>query len=150
MGDSIILLYIYHVEHILSIFVGTYTHPEIAHVGKYESELQAKGIQFESFKRDLAPVDRCLCDGITEGFVKITVRAGTDQIIGATICAPDAGSMISELTVCMQYGIGLTQLAGVIHPYPTVQESIRQCALQIYKYFKDPKALPLKIGRAHV
>jgi pyruvate/2-oxoglutarate dehydrogenase complex dihydrolipoamide dehydrogenase (E3) component len=131
----------------LNLIIGTYTHPEIAHVGKYESELDKMGVQYESFKRDLAPVDRCLCDGVSQGFVKITVKAGTDQIIGATICAPDAGSMISELTVCMQYGIGLARIAGVIHPYPTTQEAIRQCALQYYKYFKNPSSLPLTVLR---
>ena len=52
----------------------TYTEPEIAHVGKYESELVSAGIKFESFMRQLADVDRCMCDGVKAGFVKITVR----------------------------------------------------------------------------
>jgi hypothetical protein len=52
--------------------------------------------------------------------------------------------MISEITVCMQYKIGLSALAGVIHPYPTVQEAIRQCALNYYKYYKDPNGVPIK------
>lgn len=129
------------------IYIGTYTHPEIAHVGKYEEELRKEGIEFESFKRELAPVDRCLCDGVKAGFVKITIRHGTDEILGATICGSNAGSMISELTICMQYGIGLIQIAGTIHPYPTTQEAIRQCALQFYKYFKNPVSLPLTVLR---
>lgn len=70
--------------------------------------------------------------------MKLIVRKGTDKIIGATIVAPTAGDMISEITVCIQYGIGVAQIAGVIHPYPTTQEAIRQCALQIYKYYKNP------------
>jgi len=121
----------------------TYTEPEVAHVGKYEAELTAAGTPFETFVRQLEAVDRCMCDGINAGFVKITLLAGTGQIIGATICGPNAGDMISELTVCMQYGISIAQLAGVIHPYPTTQEAVRQCALQFNKYFKDPNALPL-------
>ncbi len=121
----------------------TYTEPEIAHVGKYEAELTASGIEFETFTRQLADVDRCLCDGVKTGFVKITVRAGTNQIIGATICGPNAGDMISELTLCMQYGIGVVELAGTIHPYPTTQESIRQACLGYNKYFKNPAGVPL-------
>lgn len=121
----------------------TYTEPEIAHVGKYEDELKAEGIEFESFVRQLSQVDRCMCDGVKDGFVKITVRAGTDEIVGATICGANAGDMISEITVCIQYGIGISQLAGVIHPYPTTQEAIRQACLGFNKYYKNPEGVPL-------
>jgi hypothetical protein len=76
--------------------------------------------------------------------VKLIVRKGTDEIIGATIVGPTAGDMISEITVCMQYGIGVAQIAGVIHPYPTTQEAIRQCALQIYKHYKNPQGPALQ------
>ena len=72
----------------------TYTYPEIAHVGKYEAELQRDGVKFESFVRQLRPVDRCLCDGVEAGFVKLTVLEGSDQIIGATICAEHAGKLM--------------------------------------------------------
>eukprot|EP00639_Heterosigma_akashiwo_P003670 CAMPEP_0194570074 /NCGR_PEP_ID=MMETSP0292-20121207/7533_1 /TAXON_ID=39354 /ORGANISM="Heterosigma akashiwo, Strain CCMP2393" /LENGTH=588 /DNA_ID=CAMNT_0039420447 /DNA_START=28 /DNA_END=1794 /DNA_ORIENTATION=+ len=116
----------------------TYTEPEVAHVGLYEYELESKGIEFESFKRDLKDVDRCKCEGVTEGFVKITVKKGTDEILGATIVGPNAGDMISELTVCIQCNIGAGQLAGVIHPYPTTGEAIRQAAAGYNKYWRTP------------
>ena len=121
----------------------TYTYPEIAHVGKYECELDQEGIKYESFVRHLSPVDRCLCDGVETGFVKLTVSSESDKILGATICGEHGGDMISELTVCMQYGVGLSQLAGTIHPYPTTQEAVRQCALGFYKHYKEPSGLPL-------
>lgn len=125
----------------------TYTEPEVAHVGKYEAELSAAGVEFETFTRQLADVDRCICDGVTSGFVKITVKAGTDEIVGATICGPNAGDMITELTLCMQHGIGIAHIAGTIHPYPTTQEAVRQACLGYNKYFKDPTALPLRTLR---
>jgi len=86
-------------------------------VGKYEAELASAGIAFDTFTRQLGDVDRCLCDGVQKGFVKISVRAGTDEILGATICGPNAGDMISELTVCMQYGIGVPQVPSYLGPY---------------------------------
>tara|TARA_B110000090_G_scaffold187502_1_gene217056 strand:- start:47 stop:247 length:201 start_codon:yes stop_codon:yes gene_type:complete len=55
--------------------------------------------------RNLADVDRCLCDGLKEGFVKILMQKGHSNILGATICGPNAGDMISELTVAMQWGV---------------------------------------------
>jgi len=105
--------------------------------------LKAAGIEYESFVRHLKDVDRCMCDGVTSGFVKITVKAGTMQIIGCTICGPNAGDMISEITLAMQYGITVPQIAGTIHPYPTTQESIRQACLGYNKYYKNPSAVPL-------
>jgi hypothetical protein len=73
----------------------------------------------------------------------LSSRTGTDEIIGATICGPNAGDMISEVTLSMMYGIGAVQIAGTIHPYPTKQEAVRQACLGFNKYFKDPKGLPL-------
>ncbi|MFC1814732.1 FAD-containing oxidoreductase [Thermodesulfobacteriota bacterium] len=105
----------------------TYTDPEVAHVGLYENDLQERKIEFATFRRDFSDVDRSIVDGETEGYVKIHVKKGTDQILGATIVGSHAGDMISEITVAMQSGMGLGKLANVIHPYPTVAEAIRQC-----------------------
>uniref|UniRef100_A0A7S2UXV1 Mercuric reductase n=1 Tax=Fibrocapsa japonica TaxID=94617 RepID=A0A7S2UXV1_9STRA len=116
----------------------TYTEPEVGHVGLYEYELDERGIEYETYKRELAAVDRCKCDGVTEGFVKISVKKGTDEILGATIVGPNAGDFISELTVCIQCNIGCKTLAGIIHPYPTTAESIRQCAAQYNKNIRTP------------
>jgi pyruvate/2-oxoglutarate dehydrogenase complex dihydrolipoamide dehydrogenase (E3) component len=105
----------------------TYTDPEVAHVGLYEKDLQEKSIEFATFTREFSDVDRTILEGETEGFVKIHVKKGTDQILGATIVGSHAGDMISEITVAMQSGMGLGKLASVIHPYPTAAEAIRQC-----------------------
>jgi pyruvate/2-oxoglutarate dehydrogenase complex dihydrolipoamide dehydrogenase (E3) component len=105
----------------------TYTEPEVAHVGLYEKDLREQNIGFVTFTREFADVDRAIVDGETEGLVKIHVKKGTDQILGATIVASHAGDMVSEITVAMQSGMGLGKLANVIHPYPTAAEAIRQC-----------------------
>ncbi len=105
----------------------TYTDPEVAHVGLYEKDLAEQNIAFATFIREFSDVDRGIVDGETEGFVKVHVKKGTDQILGATIVGSHAGDMISEITVAMQSGVGLGTLANVIHPYPTAAEAIRQC-----------------------
>jgi pyruvate/2-oxoglutarate dehydrogenase complex dihydrolipoamide dehydrogenase (E3) component len=105
----------------------TYTDPEVAHVGLYEKDLHDRDLAFATFTREFSDVDRGIVDGETEGFVKIHVKKGTDQILGATIVGSHAGDMISEITVAMQGGMGLGKLANVIHPYPTAAEAIRQC-----------------------
>ncbi len=76
--------------------------------------------------QDLRGVDRAILDGQADGFVKIHVRPGSDNIVGATVVAEHAGEMISELSVAMVGRIGLGRLADAIHPYPTQAEAIRK------------------------
>jgi pyruvate/2-oxoglutarate dehydrogenase complex dihydrolipoamide dehydrogenase (E3) component len=104
----------------------TYTDPEIAHVGMYEKDAEGKGIRVDTFVRSLNEVDRAVLDGEDEGFVKVHVKKGTDQILGATIVARHAGDMISEISVAMAGNVGLGTIANVIHPYPTQAEAIKQ------------------------
>ena len=106
----------------------TFTDPEIAHVGMYERDALAKEIAVDTFVRRLKEVDRAIADGEENGLVKVHVKKGTDQILGATIVARHAGEMISEITLAMVAGIGLEKIATVIHPYPTQVEAIKQIA----------------------
>jgi pyruvate/2-oxoglutarate dehydrogenase complex dihydrolipoamide dehydrogenase (E3) component len=106
----------------------TYTDPEIAHVGMYEQEAVKRGIEVNTFNKPLKEVDRAIADGETEGFVKVHVKKGSDEILGATIVARHAGEMISEITLAMAAKVGLGTIAQVIHPYPTQAEAIKHVA----------------------
>jgi pyruvate/2-oxoglutarate dehydrogenase complex dihydrolipoamide dehydrogenase (E3) component len=106
----------------------TYTDPEIAHVGLYVTEARAKGIPVKTFTVMMSDVDRAITDGEDEGFVKIHVREGTGKILGATVAASHAGEMISEISLAMSAGIGLSDLARVNHPYPTQAHAIKMAA----------------------
>jgi pyruvate/2-oxoglutarate dehydrogenase complex dihydrolipoamide dehydrogenase (E3) component len=106
----------------------TFTEPEVAHVGVYAHEHEEG--KFDTYTAKLEHNDRSICDGDdTGGFVKVHCKKGTETIVGATIVAPAAGEMISELTVALQFGIPLGQngIGGVIHPYPTVSDSVGGC-----------------------
>ena len=106
----------------------TYTDPEIAHVGMYEQDAHAKGLDCNIIKIDFDDVDRALAEGETEGFVKILHKKGSDEILGATIVARHGGEMISELTTAIVHKIGLSKMSSVIHPYPTQAEAIKKAA----------------------
>lgn len=106
----------------------TYTQPEIAHVGLYEADAKAKGLEVETYTYRLGEVDRAILDGEDDGFARVHVQKGTDTILGATIVAAHAGEMISEFTVLMRGGLGLKTLVGTIHPYPTQTEVIKKVA----------------------
>ncbi len=104
----------------------TYTDPEIAHVGMYERDAKARGIETDTFTVPMAEVDRAIAEGDDGGFVKVHVRKGSDEILGATMVSRHAGETIGEITTAMAGGLGLGKLASVIHPYPTQAEAIRK------------------------
>jgi len=106
----------------------TFTEPEVAHVGMYEAEAKKQGVEVDTFTFKLDEVDRAILDGEEEGFARVHVRKGTDKILGATIVAAHAGEMISEFTVLMKAGLGLSTITGTIHPYPTQAEVIKKVA----------------------
>ena len=110
----------------LTIPWATYTSPEVAHVGLTAADAAKQGLAVDTFTQPLAKVDRAILDGEDEGFVRVHVRHGTDQIVGATVVAAHAGDMIGELTLAMTNNIGLGGIGASIHPYPTQAEAIRK------------------------
>ncbi len=104
----------------------TYTDPEVAHVGLYETDLQQQGIDYSTFHKSFDHLDRAILEGETEGFIKVHTEKKSGKILGATIVGPHAGDLISEISVAMKAGMGLGSIASVIHPYPTLAEVIRQ------------------------
>jgi pyruvate/2-oxoglutarate dehydrogenase complex dihydrolipoamide dehydrogenase (E3) component len=105
----------------------TYTAPEIAHVGRYE-DARKKGIAVDTLTVPLAEVDRAVLEGDDEGFLRVHLKRGTDEILGATLVADHAGEMIAELCLAITKRIGLGAIASVIHPYPTQAEVIKKAA----------------------
>ena len=106
----------------------TYTDPEIAHVGLYAREARERSIPVRTFTVLMHDTDRAVLDGQEKGFVKIHVREGSDEILGATIVASHAGEMINEITLAIDTGIGLSVLARTIHAYPTQANAIKAAA----------------------
>lgn len=104
----------------------TYCDPEIAHIGMDIVEAGRKSIAVKSLTVMMQDVDRAITDGQDEGFVKIYVREGSDEILGATIVAARASEMINEMSVIMSAGIGMRHLATILHSYPTLSDAIRR------------------------
>lgn len=108
----------------------TYTEPELAHVGLSPREAEGRGIEIATYTQSLGHVDRAITDGADDGFVRVHVRKGTDQIVGGTVVASHAGEMVSLLTTAITNGLGLGKLAGVIFPYPTQSDAVKAVANQ--------------------
>lgn len=105
----------------------TYTDPEVAHVGQYSSELDAKNIPYDTYTKFYKRLDRALCES-KKGFVKIHVKKGSDEILGATAVGGPAGELISLLTSGMHNGLGLSKIGASVYPYPSWAEGIKHLA----------------------
>jgi pyruvate/2-oxoglutarate dehydrogenase complex dihydrolipoamide dehydrogenase (E3) component len=108
----------------------TYTSPEVAHVGESAEQLTKEKIPFETITVPMHDNDRAILEGETSGFLKVHLEGATDRILGATIVAPHAGDLISEMTLAITNGLGLGAFAKTIHPYPTTAEAFRKAGDQ--------------------
>jgi pyruvate/2-oxoglutarate dehydrogenase complex dihydrolipoamide dehydrogenase (E3) component len=106
----------------------TYTEPEIAHVGLYERDAKARGIELDTYQVPIARANRAVTDGEEEGLVKLHVKKGTAEIVGATVVAAHASELITQLTLAITQNIPLGAFTGVIYPYPTQGEAIKAAA----------------------
>jgi dihydrolipoamide dehydrogenase len=110
-----------------------YTYPEIASVGKTEEELKAAGIAYNVGKFPFTANPRAKINLTTEGFVKILADAKTDRVLGVHILGPDAGNMIGEAAVAMEFGASSEDIARTCHAHPTLSEAIKEAALAVAK-----------------
>jgi dihydrolipoamide dehydrogenase len=111
-----------------------YTAPEIASVGKTEEELKEAGIAYRVGKFPFTANGRAKVNHVTEGFVKILADERTDRVLGVHIVGEDAGNMIAEAAVAMEFGAAAEDIARTSHPHPTLTEAVREAAMAVDKW----------------
>jgi len=110
-----------------------YTYPEIASVGKTEEELQRAGVVYNTGKFPFTANGRAKANMTTEGFVKILADAVTDRVLGVHIVGADAGNMIAEAAIAMEFGASSEDIARTCHAHPTLPEAVKEAALAVAK-----------------
>ena len=108
-----------------------YTWPEIASVGQTEEELKAAGIAYNVGKFPFTANGRARAMGDTDGFVKLLAEKTTDRLLGAHILGPDAGTLIAELAIAMEFGASAEDVARTCHAHPTLNEAVKEAALAV-------------------
>lgn len=106
-----------------------YTAPEVASVGKTEEELKDAGIAYKAGKFPFSANSRARSTGQTDGFVKVLAEAQTDRLLGVHIIGADAGTMIGEAALAIEFGASSEDLARTSHAHPTLEEAIKEAAL---------------------
>ncbi|TNE40750.1 MAG: dihydrolipoyl dehydrogenase [Alphaproteobacteria bacterium] len=108
-----------------------YTSPEVAFVGMTEEQVKAAGIEYKVGKFPFMANAKAKVGGMTDGFAKIIADAKTDRVLGVHIVGPDAGNLIGEAAVAMEFGAAAEDIALTCHAHPTLSEAIRQAALGV-------------------
>ncbi len=110
-----------------------YTYPEIASVGKSEDELKGANVAYNVGKFPFSANGRAKANQQTEGFVKILADAKTDRVLGVHVVGADAGNMIAEAAIAMEFGASSEDIARTCHAHPTLPEAVKEAALAVAK-----------------
>jgi dihydrolipoamide dehydrogenase len=108
-----------------------YTWPEVATVGKTEEELKTANVAYAVGKFPFLANSRARASGDSEGFVKLLADAKTDRLLGAHIIGPDAGTLIHECVMAMEFGGSAEDVARAFHAHPTLNEAVKEAALAV-------------------
>ena len=103
-----------------------FTDPEIACVGLTEDQANQKNSAVKAYRFDFMGSGMARIMDETNGYVKIVSEEASGKILGASIIGPKATELISTLTVAIQAGMTVDQLANTILPHPTLSESITE------------------------
>eukprot|EP00981_Chlorochromonas_danica_P007543 scaffold1769_cov164-Ochromonas_danica.AAC.16 len=109
-----------------------YTFPEVAVVGRTEEQLKAAGIAYNKGTFPFQANSRARSTGDSEGVVKVLTDKETDKILGMHIIGPNAGEMIAEGVLAMEYGAAAEDIARTCHAHPTLSEALKEACMAAY------------------
>lgn len=106
-----------------------YTHPEVAWVGKNEQECKEQGIEYKIGQFSMQANSRARANMNSEGLIKLITDKHTERLIGAHVMSPQAGELIHELVLAIEYGASAEDVARTCHAHPTLSEAVKEAAL---------------------
>ena len=110
-----------------------YTSPEVAVIGKTEEQLKADKVNYKVGKFSLMGNSRAKTINETDGFVKIIADSKTDKVLGVHMIGSNAGELIAEMALAMEFGASSEDIARTCHAHPTFSEAIKESALSVDK-----------------
>lgn len=109
-----------------------YTHPEVAFVGQTEEELKEAGIKYNKGTFPFMANSRARTNDDAEGMVKVLADAETDKMLGMHIVGPNAGELIAEAVLGLEYGASSEDIARTCHAHPTLSEAVKEACMATY------------------
>jgi pyruvate/2-oxoglutarate dehydrogenase complex dihydrolipoamide dehydrogenase (E3) component/uncharacterized membrane protein YdjX (TVP38/TMEM64 family) len=126
----------------------TFTEPEVARVGLNETTAREQGVEYEVTRYGIDELDRAIADQEAHGFVKVLTAPGKDRILGVTIVGEHAGDVIAEYVTAMRHKLGMHEILGTIHIYPTLAEANKFAAGE-WKRAHAPQGVLRLLGKYH-
>jgi len=111
--------------------VVAYTDPEVAGVGLTEAEARAEGMDVRVATVPLGASGRARILSSPEGFARIVADAATDRVVGIHLAGPHASELASGAALAVELMAAPGDIAGTIHPHPTIGESVHEAALRL-------------------
>jgi dihydrolipoamide dehydrogenase len=108
-----------------------YTWPEVASIGRTEEQLKDDGVEYRKGKFPFSANGRARAMNMTDGFVKVLADARTDKVLGVHIIGPEAGTLIAEVGIAMEFGASAEDIARTCHAHPTLEEALKEAALAV-------------------
>jgi dihydrolipoamide dehydrogenase len=108
-----------------------YTEPEVASVGKSEEELKKDGVEYKVGKFPFTANGRARALAATDGFVKILSDARHGRVLGCHIVGHEAGTLIAEIALAMEFSASAEDIARTCHAHPTLNEAVKEAALAV-------------------
>ena len=108
-----------------------YTWPEIASVGLTEEQLKEAGTEYNTGKFPFTANGRARAMGMTDGMVKILADKKSDRVLGCHIIGPEAGTLIAEVAMAIEFGASAEDIGRLCHAHPTLSEAVKEAALAV-------------------
>jgi dihydrolipoamide dehydrogenase len=109
-----------------------YTHPEVASVGYTEEQLKSLNISYNRGNFPFLANSRAKCNEDFDGFVKVLADKHTDKILGVHIIGPNAGELIAECVLAIEYGASSEDIGRTCHAHPTLSEAVKEACLATF------------------
>jgi dihydrolipoamide dehydrogenase len=109
-----------------------YTNPEAASVGKTEEEVKNSQTPYRVGKIPFSINSRAKTTGDTRGFIKIISHEKTDQVLGVHVVGEDAGTLIAEAAMALEFGAASEDIARTCHAHPTFSEAMKEAAFSAF------------------
>jgi len=109
-----------------------YTHPEIANVGLTEEELKEQKIPYKIGKFNFMANSRARCNDDSDGLVKVLINKDTGLMLGCHILGPNAGEMIAEAVIGIEYEASAEDFGRACHAHPTLSEAFKEACMDAY------------------
>ena len=114
-----------------TVAANVFTDPEVASVGVSQQQVDAGTVLAQSVRLPLATNARAKMQGLTDGFVKLFCRPGSGTVLGGVVVAPRASELILPVSMAVQHGLTVDQLAHTFSIYPSLGGSITEAARQL-------------------